>query len=587
MATEQPVASSVWTPVETEALNDGGFEREQAKWAARLVGAGSALTLLFQIAYVLFDWRFLSINQPKVLIFHSVNIALYAIAVAASVILPTWLRLHWKGVAFLFSCVMLWSSAAIAILTRQTEPLFLTVILFLAGTGTFLSWGGRIQALLSAAGIVAYAAAIWSLSIAIDPYQWLGLAVAAAIGVSSAALLKGLRRARRRARAELLESRERLAGQERVRMIGQLASGIAHDLNNSLHLVKLRLTALKLDKAISQSHWEKLAIIDSAIEDAARTVARVAELGRTREPASNESVDLSEVIGQAIDLARTGIEGRPGLKGPGIRVQSNVSGSLPQVAANASDLRRVFLNLLLNASEAINGEGTIIIEAVERQEFVSVNVIDDGCGIPEDHLTRIFEPFYTTKGARGTGLGLSVVQEIVCGIGGSVSAENRAQRGAIFTLNLPYSRSHARSSTHALPASASPCNLLLIDDDADNLNAATELLATLGHRADTALSGGQALEMLQSRANYDLVLCDLGMPGMNGWEVASKARKIAPDLPFFILTGWGKQMPETSPVPVTGVLSKPLDLTELQRIVTTVASNVNGSAMLKRCDYKL
>jgi len=236
-----------------------------------------------------------------------------------------------------------------------------------------------------------------------------------------------------------------------MRLVGLLASGIAHDLNNTLNVVRLRLFALKLDENVLSNHSELLEVIDRAIADAARTVSRVRELGRSQEHDPSEPVNLCEVIAQAIDLARTSIEGRPALDGAHIQIESNVPKSLPYVSAPSSELRQVFLNLLLNASDAINGEGTISIDATAEKDSVMVSVSDDGSGILEEHLAQIFEPFYTTKGARGTGLGLSIAREIVQGIGGSITARNRAQGGAVLNLSLPTAKNPVSQRRHRNP----------------------------------------------------------------------------------------------------------------------------------------
>jgi signal transduction histidine kinase len=547
---------------------------EQVKWITRLVSAGSLLTLLFQVVYMIFDRRFLSLDQPTILILHSFNIGLFGAAAIMSLRAGPWVRCHSTAIAFAFSYVMIWSTAAIAILTHQTEPLFLMIVLFLAGTGIFLSWGGRIQALLSLCAIAAFAVAIHKVSVPIDLYQWLGLVIAAALGVSAAALLKGLRRARRQAEAELIKSRETLMRQERMRLVGQLASGIAHDLNNTLNIMRLRLAVLSLDRNVADKHAVQLDVIDRAIGDAARTVDRVRELGVKREHTPGEAVDLSDVIVQAIDLARTSIAGRPALDGTDIQIESNLPSSLPYVEANASELRQVFLNLILNASDAINGKGTVTIDASTYKDTVIVNVADDGTGIADEHLTRIFEPFYTTKGALGTGLGLSIVREIVEGIGGSVTAHNRSEGGAVLRLSLPLARhSTFQAPTERLQEAASPCRFLVVDDDAQNLSALGDVLTQSGHRAETVSSGVEAVNKLRSNATYDAVLCDLGMPGMNGWEVAGKAHEIAPDLPFYIVTGWSRQFGEKPPLPVSGVLAKPVRPVEIQRIVASLAAS--------------
>ena len=578
MATSQSAAEgSFESSAAMDAWAESGFRREQVLWTTRLVSAGSLLTLLFQIVYMTFDRQFLSTSRPSVLIFHSLNIALFGLAAVLSLNAGAWTRRNAKAIAFAFSSVMIWSSAAITILTHQTEPLFLMIVLFLTGTGIFLSWGGRIQALLSIFAIAAFALAIHKVSISIDPYQWLGLSIAAAIGVSAAALLKGLRRARRQAEAEVLKSRETMVRQERMRLVGQLASGIAHDLNNSLNIMRLRLTVLSRDKHVVERHSALLDAIDRAIGDAARTVDRVRDLGAQRERGQTEPVNLFDVVLQAIDLARTSIAGRPTLDGVSIRIESNLAPSLPYVDANASELRQVFLNLILNASDAIKGTGTIAVDAIDGKDSIMVIVADDGIGIPEGDLARIFDPFYTTKGPAGTGLGLSIVREIVEGIGGSVTAQNRAPRGAVLKLTLPIAEnSNLQCPTETLQETSNAYRFLLVDDDAQNLSALGEVLRLTGHRAETALSGAEAVKKLRSSAVYDAVLCDLGMPGMNGWEVAGKAHEIAPDLPFYIVTGWSAEFGEKPPLPVSGVLSKPVNPVQIQRIVAALAAASDG-----------
>jgi CheY-like chemotaxis protein len=243
------------------------------------------------------------------------------------------------------------------------------------------------------------------------------------------------------------------------------------------------------------------------------------------------------------------------------------------VDANASELRQVFLNLILNASDAINGKGTISIDASAGEGSVIVTVADNGSGIPEEHLARIFDPFYTTKGARGTGLGLSIVREIMQGIGGNVAAYNRPERGAILKLTLPIAEpSIFKAAIETGQETAHSCRFLLVDDDAQNLSALGDVLTLTGHRAETVLSGMEAVKKLRSNTTYDAVLCDLAMPGMNGWEVAGKAREIAPNLPFYIVTGWSAQFGEKPPLSVSGILSKPVRPVEIQRIAASLAA---------------
>ena len=546
---------------------------EESKWAARLVGAGSLLTVLFQIAYLALDHSFISLMHPWVLICHLLNIGLFGVAVLMTLNVGPWMKIHWKQVAFAFSTIMIASTTAIAISTGRTQPLIIALMLFLAGTGPFLSWGERAQALLSVVALLAYGVALLGLpGSAFNPYQALGILIAAAIGLFSTALERRLRRARWAAEAEVLRGRETLVLQERMRIAGQLASGIAHDLNNTLNIMKLRLDVLARDEIVRARHPERLQALARAIDDGARTVARVRDLGRSPNQDGDEPAKLPEIIVQAIELARSSIEGRPALSGASIQIISDVQENLPPVTGPASDMRQIFLNLLLNAADAVGRQGQIIISSMQQDDAVVITVSDNGTGIPVEHIDHIFEPFFTTKGAQGTGLGLSSARQIMESIGGSINATNRADRGATFALSFPLAKSCAEAAI-AGPAAPQPggCHFLLVDDDSETLDSLREILVRDGHQVDTAPSGPIAIEMIRSNLAYDVILCDLGMPGMNGWEVEREARRIDQRTNFYIVTGWGREIerPPQPPGSVSRTLSKPLDLNEIRQIAAS------------------
>jgi signal transduction histidine kinase/CheY-like chemotaxis protein len=553
---------------------------DESKWAARLVGAGSLLTLIFEIAYFLFDWRYLSVSRPSPLLLHLLNIALFFFAALMTLRVGPWMRQHWKTVAFTFSTILIASSAELTILTGERQPLFIALMLFLAGTGPFLSWGEQAQSLLTIVAIVAFAiATMQTPASSFDPYQWLGILIAAAIGLFSTALERRLRRARKRAEDEVERSRDLLAGEERIRVAGQLASGVAHDLNNTLNVIRLRLSAIMEDEAMLRKHQLRLRSIERAVEDAALTVARVRELGRNQGESRSESSQLTEVLDDAIGLVRTTIEGKSAMAGSPVRLESRVSKPLPRVVGHASELRQIFLNLFLNAYDAVSSEGgEIIIASAVRDDQVIITVSDNGPGIPAAQLERIFDPFFTTKGPHGTGLGLSIVKSTMEALGGRVTAGNGTAGGASFSLEFPVASpglAHFREETSTpLPAR---CHFLVIDDDAENLDALRELLQRRGHQVETARSGREALEKIRSTGAFDLVLCDLAMPEMNGWEVARTALDTNPTLKFYIVSGWGEQLQSQMPpdLPIEGVLSKPIDVMELEQLAASIRqSNV-------------
>jgi signal transduction histidine kinase/CheY-like chemotaxis protein len=381
---------------------------------------------------------------------------------------------------------------------------------------------------------------------------------------------------RRRAEEEVLKGRELLVQQERMRVVGQLASGIAHDLNNTLNVIKLRVAAMAKDHSLQTLHATAFHAIER--EDAVRTVDKVSgarQTAREKQPAF-----LHTVISQAVELARTSIEERSALRGVPIQIEMELPPNLAPVDGSASDLRQIFLNLLLNAGDAMDKGGKIKIAANSIEYgMVLVTVSDEGTGIRAQDLPHIFEPFYTTKGPRGTGLGLSIASSVMESMYGSINAANRPEGGAIFTLRFrcaSHTAAKAEQSTDYV--SRRPSRFLLVDDDEDNLLARQELLRSNGHQAEIAKSGREAVDRLRS-ITYDAILCDLGMPGMDGWEVARQARDIAPGVKFYLVTGWVRQIQlETDhPVEIAGILSKPVDFAEIEKLVADFGDDPDES----------
>jgi CheY-like chemotaxis protein len=232
----------------------------------------------------------------------------------------------------------------------------------------------------------------------------------------------------------------------------------------------------------------------------------------------------------------------------------------------------VIVNLLLNARDAMPLGGTIRIVAEQQPNRVVLKVLDEGVGIPLEDLSKIFDPFFTTKGKRGTGLGLSMARGVLARLGGDIVAENRPERGACFTLSFPVAMQPRRSLPSRPPSAPPPGRrILLIDDDADNLEATRMAMELAGQHVDIAHNGRDALDRLRKGTRYDLVLCDLGMPDMNGWRVAREVQVVAPGTTVYMLTGWAQQIALDDPRRrwVKGVLEKPMTLESLRDLLAT------------------
>jgi signal transduction histidine kinase/ActR/RegA family two-component response regulator len=378
------------------------------------------------------------------------------------------------------------------------------------------------------------------------------------------------------AERDLEAAHKALESHERLRVVGELASGVAHDLNNSLHAITLRLARLRSSERLGGEERENVAHVSRIVADAAERVACLQEFGRRREDVPTETFDVKAVVDEALEIARPEIDERAKLDGVSFTVET-VLPEGTRAVGSASDLRHVFVNLLVNARDAMKDGGRIYITAHASDSGIEVRVEDEGAGIAAENLERVFDPFFTTKGRRGVGMGLAVAASVMHRLGGSIVAANRPQGGAAFTFTFP----------SALPApepvaGVPPCRLeaghrlLVVDDDADNLAATKLVLEHLGQRVDVAASGEEALALVRgpnggAEPGYELVLCDVGMPGMNGWQLAEHIRSASPATQILMVSGWAHEIPRDDPklLSVDGLLGKPLQLEALRDALAT------------------
>jgi len=259
-----------------------------------------------------------------------------------------------------------------------------------------------------------------------------------------------------RAEEELERARVELARREHLQALGEMASGIGHDLHTTLHAMRLRLELLQRDTAFAgpeaREHLEALLRI---VADAGTRLGHLRDFARQRPEPPEERVQLADVVREAVELARGDLEHRAAREGLSVRLVVEVP-ELPRVSGSAAELRYVLLNLLLNARDAMPRGGTVRVRGRHEAGQVRLTVEDEGTGIPEAHLHNIFRPFFTTKGSRGTGLGLSMAYGVVSRVGGSITAANRAGGGAIFTLTFPALPSTLKPPTRTRTPRPSP-----------------------------------------------------------------------------------------------------------------------------------
>lgn len=360
--------------------------------------------------------------------------------------------------------------------------------------------------------------------------------------------------------------------EQRMQAVGMVASGVAHDLNHALNVIALRLARLRQDPSLAKvrAHIESL---ERVADEAAATVARLQDLVRRRRDAPTATMELAKVVDAAVEAARSETE-EGGSRGdaPRVGIEAELP-RLPPVRGSATEIGRVFLDLILTAADSTAKDGVVRVAVRADGDRAVATVEGGGPGVPEQHLGRMFDPFFTVSARRDTGIALSIAAGVMARLGGSVAVDNRPGGGTVYTLTFPFARPDAPAvrSPGARPP-AQPLRVLLVDDEADNLEVLGEVLAADGHRVAFAQSGRAALDLLRADDAFDLVLCDVGMPGMSGWQVVREALQIRPRLCIYMLTGWAREVSADDPRArlVRGVLGKPIDLDHLRRLLAEI-----------------
>ena len=381
---------------------------------------------------------------------------------------------------------------------------------------------------------------------------------------------EGQRREQERALAhEQLEVvQQRLVESGKLAAIGELAAGVAHEINNPLNSV-MGFTQLLMDQDLPPQAQADLEKIYAESQRAARIVQNLLAFARNSEP-EPRPVDIRAVIDRACGLKAYD------LRMHSIELRTHVADPLPLVAGDDQRLIEVVLNLLTNAEQAMTAAGrggTITLRCEAAGDHIHLSVSDDGPGIPPEILGRIFEPFFTTKEVGvGTGLGLSVSQGIVRQHQGELWAESDIGAGATFHIELPVPLTppeRASGPTEGRPP-LPPLRILVVDDEPNARELMARVLMGDGHAVDTASDGTDAGWRLRE-ASYDCVVADMRMPGMGGQELYRLAEQTMPELArrFIFVTG-GTMSPKTSAFlssTASRYVMKPIDGGELRRCV--------------------
>jgi GAF domain-containing protein/CheY-like chemotaxis protein len=393
------------------------------------------------------------------------------------------------------------------------------------------------------------------------------LAGLAALALRSARLFQD----RTRAYEELAQAQDQLVRSEKLRALGEMASGVAHDFNNLLAAI-LGRAQLLLQRVEDPTARQWLQIIERSAADGARTVRRLQEFTRIRRDQPAVAVDLNQVVRDALEITESAWRLEPPRRGIHVQVVTKLEPDLPTAIGDPSELREVMTNLILNAVDAMPRGGTLTLATARRHDKLELRITDTGVGIPEAVRSKIFDPFFTTKGPKGTGLGLSMTYGILSRHGATISVDSVEGRGTTFAMLFPAGTAAKAPAAEAEAApAASLLRCLVVDDEEAVGDVLADVLRSAGHTAEVARSAQEGLSRVNAE-HFDLVFSDLSMPNMTGWELARAVQKAVPGLPVILVSGFAVEVSseELQASGVHSVLAKPINIKAVLGVASAI-----------------
>lgn len=388
---------------------------------------------------------------------------------------------------------------------------------------------------------------------------------------------------------ELRRTQETVVQQERLRALGQMASGVAHDVNNALTPICGYAQLLyRLMPEMSDPARRALDIMNEAAEDISQIVARMREFYRRRMDTEQlRAVDINHLMEEVTELTRPRWRDVCQRTGISINVHRELDPTAPILLSDPSELREALINLIFNAIDALPKGGTLTLVTRSSPnpdrnangkpvKQLQVEVKDDGVGMDEKTRQRCLEPFFSTKAKHGgTGLGLAMVYGMIQRHEGKIDIESAPGKGTCIRLTFPACMDAPAPAKNedATPEQQRSLKVLCIDDDHTIRQTLNDSLSDYSHRVTVASGGKRGLELFRTALHgnepYEVVITDLGMPDMDGHQVAREIKAESPRTPVIMITGWGTMMRdegETAPE-VDAIVPKPPRMKELNKLL--------------------
>ncbi len=371
---------------------------------------------------------------------------------------------------------------------------------------------------------------------------------------------------------ELSATQEQLIMAEKLKALGDMAGGVAHDFNNVLGTIlgRVQLLRRKVTDALLE---EDLKIIEETTLKGRRTVQRLQDFTHVSSRMEHGKVDLNKVILEAVETTKPAWKDTAQRAGITIMMHNELA-PFAVIDGSHEELKEAVCNIILNSVDALPEGGNIWIKTwVERGQVV-LQIRDDGVGMDETVKSKLFFPFFTTKGKKGVGMGLAVVYGILFRHQADIGVESTPGNGATFTFKFNLSDIVSKESTpQPIMEEQKYLSILLVDDDVNLLEVVSDMINLLGHEVMKAEGGREALKILENNS-FDLVITDLGMPEVGGWDIARFCREHYPKMPILLISGWGAQLDAAEALQkVDSILPKPFQIEELAESIKKVIFN--------------
>jgi signal transduction histidine kinase/ActR/RegA family two-component response regulator len=382
-----------------------------------------------------------------------------------------------------------------------------------------------------------------------------------------------------------IEEQERIREQfgqiEKMSALGELASGVAHDFNNTLAGI-LGRAELMLRKVNDKEIKRGLEIIIRSAKDGAGTVKRIQDFARQRRDHDFEPVAVDQLLMDVNEITRPRWRDRAQANNVHINLSLQVN-THNLIMGDPSELREVLVNMVFNAVDAMPDGGQLTLSAEEVNGSIEIAVSDTGVGMSPEIRSRVFDPFFTTKGSGGMGLGLAVCYGIIQRHEGIIAIDSEAGQGTIFRITLPIVDAEPQAKNAEQPVarlslvrSAKAPGILVVDDEESVRELLIEILESEGYEVTMAENGEEALKHFDTKT-FKAVFTDVGMPGMSGWELARAIRERDENIPLAVVTGWGDAVSsrEQETAKVDWVVTKPFSIDRISEIAVEIGQR-NG-----------